>query len=215
MTDTDNKERIKLQATDLFMKYGVRSVSMDDIANNLGMSKKTIYQFYADKDELVEAMVQHLTVKNQQCCEEDRAVADNAIDEIFLVKEMMQEMFHTMNPSLVFDMHKYHPKAFSVFSKHKNEYLFNIIRKNLERGIEEELYRPEMNIAIVTRFRVESMMLPFNPEFHSSMKYSLVEIEDEVIDLFLFGLVTMKGYKIILKYKQERTKKTLSNAKIK
>ena len=65
MTDIDNKERIKLRANDLFMKFGIRSVSMDDIANNLGMSKKTIYQYYADKDELVDAVIEHEIQHNE------------------------------------------------------------------------------------------------------------------------------------------------------
>ena len=79
MTEIDNKERIKIQATDLFMRYGIRSVSMDDIANNLGMSKKTIYQFYADKDELVDAVIEHEINHNEACCELDKGKSENAI----------------------------------------------------------------------------------------------------------------------------------------
>jgi AcrR family transcriptional regulator len=215
MAEIDNKERIKIQATDLFMKYGVRSVSMDDIANSLGMSKKTIYQFYADKDELVDAVVLHEIQHNESCCELDRKGSENAVHELFLAMDMVVEMFHSMNPSLLYDLQKYHPKAFQKFHSHKNEYLYSVIRENLVRGIEEDLFRDDINIDIISRFRVEIMMLPFNPEFQAKVKHNLAEIEEELILHYLFGLVNAKGYKLILKYKQERTKKTISDAKIK
>lgn len=215
MAETDNKERIKLQATDLFMKYGVRSVSMDDIANSLGMSKKTIYQFYADKDELVDAVVLHEIQHNEHCCELDRQSSENAVHELFLAMDMVVEMFHSMNPSLLYDLQKYHPKAFQKFHTHKNDYLYNVIRENLVRGIKEDLFRDDINIDILARFRVELMLLPFNPEFQAKVKHNLAEIEEELILHYLFGLVNMKGYKMILTYKQERTKKTISDAKTK
>ena len=101
MAELDNKERIKEQATALFMKYGVRSVSMDDIANELGMSKKTIYQFYSDKDELVDAVMLQEIQYSETCCEADRNQSENAIHEQFMAMDMVVEMFRSMNPSLL------------------------------------------------------------------------------------------------------------------
>lgn len=215
MAETDNKARIKLQATDLFMRYGIRSVSMDDIANNLGMSKKTIYQYYADKDELVDAVIEEEITHNENCCQADVSGSENAVHELFLAMDMVLEMFRSMNPSVLYDMEKYHPRAYQKFLKHKNDYLYNVIRENLVRGIREDLYRDDINIDIISRFRVEIVMLPFNPTFQAKVKHNLAEIEQEIILHYLFGLVNMKGYKLILKYKQERTKKTVSDAKTK
>ena len=205
-------ERIKHKAHDLFMQFGLRSVSMDDIANNLGISKKTIYQYYADKDELVDAVINEVIGHNQTCCEVDRQQSENAVHEIFLAMEFMMEIFRSMNPSLLYDMQKYHPNTFHRFSKHKNEYLYTMIRENLQRGIQEELYRPELKIDVLARFRVESVMLPFMPEFHTRVKYNLAIIEEEILVHFLFGLVSPKGYKLTLKYLQERNKKLLADA---
>lgn len=212
MVETDIKERIRQRANDLVMQYGIRSVSMDDIANNLGISKKTIYQYYADKDELIEEIVIALLQCNQEQCNGDRAQAKDAIHEVFLAMDMMAEMFRTMNPSLLFDMQKYHPAAYNRFHKHKNEFIYNVIRTNLQRGIEEGLYREDLKIDLVTRFRVDSMLLPFVPEFQSHTRFTLAEVQEEVLELFLYGLVTLKGYKMIAKYKQQREKIT-SNAK--
>ena len=185
---------------------------MDDIATALGISKKTIYLYYADKDELVLAVVSDVIRKSELDCDRDKKASENAIHEIFLAMEMVVEMFTTMNPSIIYDMHKYHPRAFAIFQKHKNEYIYNVMRQNLNRGINEGLYRAELNIDIMSKYRVESMLLPFSPEFRHNLKYNLVEIEQELIVHFLFGLVTLKGYKLILKYQQEKIKKITTNA---
>ena len=206
MTEFETGIRIRQKARDLFMQYGLRSVSMDDIAGNLGMSKKTIYQYYADKDELVVAVITEEIQQNEQICERDRAAAHNPIHEVFLAMDMVVELFSTMNLSLIYDMQKYHPNAFLIFQRHKNDYLYSIITDNIDRGIKEGLYRDEINLEIMSRYRVESMMLPFLPDFHSKLKYTLAQMEEEFIIHFLFGLASPKGYKLIVKYQQERKK---------
>jgi len=206
MTDTTTKQRIQTAAHALVMQYGIRSISMDDIAANLGMSKKTIYQYFKDKDELIEAVVDEVIETNQCACKADIERSENAVHEIFLVMDMMAEMFKTMNPSILYDMQKYHPAAFSKFSKHKNEFLYNVCTQNLQRGIKEELYRPELPVDILCRYRVETMFIPFNPEFQQKLKHSLAKIEEEILIHFLYGLVSLKGYKLIIKYKEQKDK---------
>jgi TetR/AcrR family transcriptional regulator, cholesterol catabolism regulator len=204
--DKDTRVRIGGKAHDLIMKYGIRSVSMDDIANALGISKKTIYQYYADKDELIDGIVETILTDNQLRCGQYRANSRDAVDEVLRAKELLRDMFTDMNPSVLFDLQKYHHKAFTRFLKHKNDFLFSMIKNNLERGIAEELYRPDINIDVITRFRVESMMMPFNPDFFSKHKHSLLEVEEQMLDHYLFGIATLKGHKLILKYKQESEK---------
>ncbi|MFT3937033.1 MAG: TetR/AcrR family transcriptional regulator [Chitinophagaceae bacterium] len=215
MIEIDNKERIKIQATELYRKYGIRSVSMDDIANALGMSKKTIYQYYADKDELVDAVIEHEIKHSENCCQLDRNKSENAIHELFLAMDMVVEIFRSMNVSVLHDMQKYHPRAFQKFHKHKNDFLYNVTRENLVRGIKEDIYRDDLNVNIIARYRVDSLLLSFDPEFQAKTKHNLAEIEQEIILMYVHGLANAKGHKLILKYKQERTKKTVSDAKIK
>ncbi len=200
-------DRIKQKAHELFMQFGLKSVSMDDIAGKLGISKKTIYQSYADKDALVDDVIKSLLEHSETCCERDTTAAENAVQEIFLAMDFIMEAFRSMNPSLLFDMQKYYPAAYQKFLKHKNDYLFGVIKKNLERGIKEELYREDLKVEVLARFRVESMMLPFNPEFHTKVKLSLGAIEQEITLHFLFGMVSPKGYKLATKYQQDRLKK--------
>lgn len=212
MTETDPKERIKQAAHDLVMKYSLRSVSMDDIAASVGMSKKTLYQYYQDKDELVTAVVDGVVNENQCLCNQNMKAADNAVHEIFLTMEMMVEMFQTMNPAIIFEMQKYHPAAYQHFLRHKTQYLHNNIVINLRRGVREELYRPEINIPVLAQFRIESMFIPFNPDFQRMLNNAtLLELEEQIITNFLFGVVSLKGYKLAAKYMAQKEKKTSTN----
>lgn len=215
MGEIEIKERIKQQAHDLIMQYGIRSVSMDDIANSLGMSKKTIYQYFADKDELIEGVVDDVIKRNEKLCLNDCMNAENAVHEIMLAKEFTTEMLKAMNPSVMFDMQKYHPGAFIKFQRHRTEFLFNIIRANILRGINEDFYRNDLRTELVARLRVESLLIPFSPEFQAGIKYTLAEVQEELIELYLYSLVNAKGHKMISKYKQEREKKIQNNAKTK
>ena len=198
------QERIRHKADELFRRYGIRSVTMDEIATQLGMSKKTIYQYYTDKDQLVDAVAVDEIQFSQECCMRDSATAENAIEEIFKVMEFVEVMFRNMNPSMLHDLEKYHPGGYKKFLEHKNKFLYEMVKKNIERGIKEELYRPEVDVEIMARYRLESMMLAFNTELFPTSKFNFVKLQQEILEHFLYGLATLKGYKLILKYKQQR-----------
>jgi TetR/AcrR family transcriptional regulator, cholesterol catabolism regulator len=210
MTELENRHRIAAKATELFMQYGIRTVSMDDIASAMGMSKKTIYQSFADKDELVLEVIGGEVKKSETHCNCDREDSDNAVEELFKAMDMVEEMFSNMNPSVIYDLQKYHAKAFEVFLKHKNKYLYNVIRENLQWGIKEGLYREELNIDLIASFRLECMMMPFDPSFLQRNKTSIAQTEHALTEHYLFGIVTLKGYKLILKYQQKRNKTALN-----
>ena len=208
------KDRIKQKAHNLFMQYGVRSVTMDEIALQMGVSKKTIYQYYADKDELVDAVMVDIITYNQDCCTKDRQSAKDAIHEVFLAMDMMQEMFQNMNPTILFELEKYYPKSFEKFKQHKYTFLFKVLKENLTWGITDELYRADMDVDILIKARLETIMVPFNQQVFPKSKYSMVAVQTALTIHFLFGLATIKGHKLITKYQQDRTKKTNTNEKI-
>jgi TetR/AcrR family transcriptional regulator, cholesterol catabolism regulator len=203
------KERILIKAEELFMQYGIRSVSMDDIANSLGMSKKTLYQYFTDKDELVEGVVQTHISKAECDCTECARDATDAIDEIFIVMERVVEQFSNMNPMVLYDMEKFHFKSYQRFLQHKNKFLLESIQKNIEWGIKDELYRSDVNIDIMAKYRIESMMIPFNVGVFPPGKYNLATTSELIIENFTYGLATVKGHKLIQKYNDQR-KKNLS-----
>ena len=202
----DTKIRIQEKANELFRRYGIKSITMDEIATQLGVSKKTLYQYYSDKDELVEAVVVNIIHYAQNICECNKNDSKDAIHELFSAIEFVQEIFTDMNPAMMYDLERFHPKAFKHFLNYKNKFLYELIKANLRRGIEEELYRPEINIEIVAKFRLEGMMMAFNQDIFPATKYNLAELHTSLIEHFLFGVASLKGYKLINKYQQDRIK---------
>ena len=187
------------------MRYGIRSVTMDEIALQSGVSKKTIYQFYADKDELVDAVLLSILHNNEENCCAYKISAGNAIEEVLLAAKMVREMFENMNPTLLYDMEKHHLESFKKFTQFKYSFLQQVIAENMNRGIREELYRPDIDVNITTLLRLETMMLPFS--YHvSKSDFSFVQVHQQLTEQFLFGVASLKGYKLIEQYKQERKK---------
>jgi len=200
----ETKNRIIQQARDLFLRLGIRSVSMDDIAGQMGMSKKTLYQHFADKDELVDMVVDFETTRMQGDCMECSTTAENAVEEIFKTMEMVMQHFRDMNPMVLFDLHKFHIHAFGKFMEHKNTFLLKIISNNLQRGIQEGFFRQDIKIDILAKFRLESMMLAFNMDAFPPAKYNAAEVTVTMIENFLYGLATEAGFKRIEQYKSKK-----------
>jgi AcrR family transcriptional regulator len=200
------KERILVKANELFNRYGIRSVSMDDIAAQLGMSKKTLYHYYSDKDELVNAVFDILLEQNRAQCVACSKTGENAIHEVFLSFDFLRSLLAVMNPALLFDMQKYHPSAYGKFHEFRTGFLYKMIRANLERGIKEDIYRPEIDTDILTRYRLYTVLLSIDPEIFPSNKTNLVRIEEEIMETFLYGIANGKGQKMIRKYKNQRIK---------
>jgi AcrR family transcriptional regulator len=210
----ENKERILEKATDLFMQYGIRSITMDEIAAQLGISKKTIYQFFTDKDAMVEAVVDMEMNSNEEGCRQFSQLADNAVHEIFIAMEGMEEMLKSMNPQLIHDLEKYHPVAFKRLKQYKYQFLSNIIRENLDRGMREDIYRADINVDLVTRHRIETSFMPFNQEAFPQNKFPMNKTCYELGLLFLHSICNAKGKKWIEKYLNERQKTILHEQKI-
>jgi len=205
----DVKTRILGKAEELFMQYGIRSVSMDDIVNSLGMSKKTLYQYYADKDELVDAVVDsHISMIQSDCISSQKDAKD-AIHEIYITMERILDEFSNMNPMLLYDMEKFHFRSYKKFKDHKDKFLAQIIRQNIEWGVKDELYRNDVNVEVMSKFRLESMMIPFNVAVFPPGKYNLALLSEQIIEHFVYGLATIKGHKMIQKYNEQRQKKMI------
>jgi len=202
----DPKERILLKAHELYFRYGIRSVTMDEIAVQCGISKKTIYQFFEDKDALVEAVMDKVIDKTQSDCSIDQHRSANAIHEVFLGLDMVQEMFATINPNILFDLQKHHPKAYEKLEQHKSKFFFSILKQNIEKGKKEGLYRTELHDDIIARMRLETCFMPFNQDIFPKEHYSLSFVEQELTEHFIYGMATAKGQKLIQKYKKERSK---------
>jgi TetR/AcrR family transcriptional regulator, cholesterol catabolism regulator len=198
------RDRIKQKADELYRRYGIKSVTMDEIASQLGVSKKTIYHSFSDKNELVDAVIVDMLEYNRQLCQFDRKRSLNAIHEVYMAMEMLQVMFDNMNPSILFDIERNYPATYEKFKEYKYNFLLQIIKENIERGKKEELYRPEVNTDVAAKIRLETSLMPFNEELFPKNKFSMITVQQQLIEYFLFGIASMKGYKLITKYQKER-----------
>jgi len=196
------QERILLKSRDMMLQSGLRQVTMDDLAQELGISKKTIYQYYKDKDELVKAVV-NLELKNHEAiCKECESKAENAIHEMFLVMENMKAMAQTMNPNAMMELDKHFPTAFEIIKNHKDEFLFSLIKENLIKGIEEGCYRKDLDIDIISKFRLETVFIPFNLRLFPLDKFNSLEVHTQLMEHFVYGLMTVKGHELMENYKK-------------
>lgn len=198
----ETKNRIAEKAEALYMRFGIRSVSMENMAEELGMSKKTLYQYFADKDELVEEVVKRHTLAIREECEQIAKEAKDAVHEIFLIMQRVMEDFRNMNPMVLFDLQKFHPKGFQRFKQYKNEFLLHFIRCNIERGIAEGYYRDDVHLEIMSRFRLESMMIPFDISLYPPTQFNMAETAQLIAENFIYGLSTLEGHRLIQSYKQ-------------
>ena len=198
----ETKDRILEAAHELFFKYGIKSITMDDFSKHLGISKKTIYQFFENKDQIVNTLTLQLLGKRE--CEFDEIVnaSKNAIDEIMKMMEHMGQIFTQMNPNLFYDMQKYHPVAWKHFRDFKEECIMVKVEENLKKGIEQQLYRKDIDTKIMAKLRIEQVEMAMNPVIFPPAKFNLSIVQVALLDHFLHGITTIKGHKLINKYKQ-------------
>ena len=195
------QDRILNKARELMFQTGVKHVTMDDLANQLGISKKTIYQYFKDKDALVSSVVEFELANHALLCNQSTQAADNAVHEIFLLMSVIQEMFNRMNPLALFEIEKYYPLAFDKIKKHKDDFIFSMISANLEKGIAEGLYRKDVDITILSKYRLETSLIPFNIHVFHPSKFDLLKVNLQIIEHFVYGVATLEGHKLMDAYK--------------
>jgi TetR/AcrR family transcriptional regulator, cholesterol catabolism regulator len=202
MEETNIKSKILKGAEELFTKYGVRSISMDDIARHLTVSKKTLYQHFVDKEDIVTMCCKAHLERSAKEFEIIKETAKNAIDELAKISVCLRRSTEDLNPSLLFDLQKYHPKAWKEWTDHKNKFIRISVVRNLNQGIEEGYFRPEINPEVIAAVRLELVQLGFNEEIFPREQYRLPDVQMEIFDHFVYGLLTDKGRKSYQKYKE-------------
>src|ERR1700761_4151818 len=194
-------ERIIEGGEELFLKAGIKSVTMDDIAKHLGISKKTIYHFFKDKNELVIALVKKkLWEDEEQMC----AIIEqssNVIEEMINMMKCSEEIFSRINPIVIHDMQKYHPDAWKQFQKFKSEVLVGKLEELFSKGIKQGYIRPEIDVKILAKMRVAQFELGFDPSVFPVAEFSPWKVQYQFLEHFNYGICTLKGYKLLNQYK--------------
>lgn len=189
----DNKLTLILEAAgSLFRKFGIRSISMDEIASELGMSKKTLYQFVDNKTDLVEKVLDHYMHGSNACI--DRIAENmNAIDVLMQVSQNVSQEISSSNPVMLFDLQKYYPALHRDFVSKKKEHVYLKIRENILQGIKEDFYRQEIDVELIAKLYVEKLLALHNPEFLSSMEFTHEKIFKVMFENHIRGIANAKG----------------------
>jgi len=194
-------ERIIQGGEDLFLTAGIKSVTMDDIAKHLGISKKTIYQYFKDKNELVVA----LTKKKLQDDEDQlcaiMSTSGDVIEEMINMMKCSEEIFSKINPIVIHDMQKYHPDAWKEFQNFKADVLIRTLEELLNKGIKQGYIRPDIDVKIMARMRVTQVEMGFNTTLFPLSEFSPWKVQYQFLEHFNYGICTLKGYKLLDKYK--------------
>lgn len=196
------QEKILKTSLELFFKFGIKRVTMDDIAKELGMSKKTIYQFYKEKDDLVNQLTEIELANETKKFDEIKNQAKDPIHEIMLISEKLRQMMQHINPVFFLDLQKYYPKSFMQFQKFKESCALNEILRNIKEGKISGVYRQDVDEDFAARFRLAQFDMLMFGNYFSYEDVSFVKAHELVLDMFVYGICTIKGHKLINSYKE-------------
>jgi AcrR family transcriptional regulator len=193
-TDLNN---ILSKVRELYVKYGIKSITMDDVAHELGISKKTLYQFVTDKDDLVGKFVDNeISIRKEQICKCFR-IGFNAVEELFEISLYMNKMIRDQNPATAHDLQKYYPHHFQKTIKARSEGIYQYILSNLRKGKKEGLYREDLDEEVISKLylsRIENM--------HSNELFTMEELTSkklfsEMLIYHVRGIATQNGINVL------------------
>ena len=196
------QEKILKTSLGMFFRYGIKHVTMDDIAKELGMSKKTIYQFYKEKDDLVNQLCEVEMVIQEKVFRDIQLSAKDPIHEIMLISTKMREMMQNINPLFFLDLQKFYPVAFKRFQQFKEECAYKDVLANIKRGKDLGIYRADVDEEFAARYRLGQIdMLMFGNYFNFE-KVSFIMASELLLEMFVYGISTPKGHELIDDYKR-------------
>lgn len=194
-------ERIISGGEELFLKAGIKSVTMDDIAKHLGMSKKTIYQFFKDKNELVIALVKKKMQEDQDQMEEIIRKSGNVIEEMINMMKCSEEIIARINPIVIHDLQKYHPEAWKQLQSFKSGVIVQTLEELLIKGIEQGYIRSDIDVKIIARMRMAQVEIGFNTNIFPHSDFNIWKVQQQFHEHFNYGICTLEGHKLLNEYK--------------
>lgn len=199
-------EKILEKSALMFQRYGIRSVTMDDISKELSISKKTLYAYVDDKKDLVTKVIEMYSSKSfLKDCDNNEDL--NAVEEFHFMYKSLKEMLLSHNPNIEFDLKKYYPDIYRKFKKHKNQKIKEHFTNNLKKGKEQGFYRSDINVEILSWWHILRM------ETLQTKVHELIEKENldktkvfmELIKYHFHAVATDKGEKEFNKLLKQET----------
>ncbi len=197
------KEEIITRSEQLFMRVGIKSVTMDDVSKELGISKKTLYQHFDNKDSLVEAVIDTHVEREQLCTEEIIQGAKDALDEMIRIGVFLASTIEDVSPSTLFDLQKYYYKTWETLMKKQDEHIINSVVRNIKKGITEGNYREDVNAEVIAKIYAKATYMIVDEIASPNSSFSRKEMIWELHNYHIHAIATPKGMKLWKKYNTE------------
>jgi len=197
------KEKIISESIGLFMQYGMKSVTMDDIARHMGISKKTIYLNFKDKEEIILCATERYLESEMKVMESLHSTSENAVEHLYKITVCLRDRMKNTNSSVLYDLKKYYSAAWEKFVTYKHEVIFKLVLSTLKEGIDEGWFRNDINAEIMAYLRLGEIDLSFNREYFPDERFSIAEIHEQLFEHFTYGILSHKGLHLYESYKQK------------
>ena len=187
------KEKVILKLAEIFMRYGIKSVTMDDLARELGISKKTLYLHFPDKESMIRQVVDHQIHQQQAAINQMLENCSlNAIDQIFQMSLFIFQQLNMVSPSLIYDLKKYYPGIWAHIVEIKRNNIYETIINNLDKGIQEGLYNPGHHARILAHMYVNRLEF-YTIGDHDLQDLPLWQIFSSIFTYHVRGISSLKG----------------------
>lgn len=196
---TEMKEKIIIKSSQLFLDFGFKSITMDDIASKMGISKKTIYRYFKNKEELVRNSVTYLHEKISNSICEITKQGYNAIEENFVIKNMFTDIFEKSNSSPMFQLQKYYPRIYKNLIENEFIIFEECVGANIIKGIKEGLYRKNINEEVILKFYFLLIFGLHDENIFTFKNYSLNQLEIIALEYHTRAIATENGIKVLEK----------------
>ncbi|MEM9916749.1 MAG: TetR/AcrR family transcriptional regulator [Bacteroidota bacterium] len=200
LVEMEARKKVLNQAEMMFMRYGIKSVTMDDIARDLGMSKKTLYQFVSNKADLIQQIFAKLIESEKEAIHSIVENAGNAVEEILNIGKYILQQLRSISPRTLYDLHKYYRDSWELIQALHQKHVYFVIKNNLDRGIEEGLYRSDIDSDIVAKLYIGKTSSVVDEDLFPLRKYNKETLFKEFIKYHLHGVASQKGLKLLDKY---------------
>lgn len=198
----DVRTKIMQSALELFRQYGFKSVTMDDVAHRAGISKKTLYQHFDNKNAIVGDTMLYYKEDMRCQCDAMMASAGNAVEAFVKIKVHFDKVYKEINPIALHELQRFYPKGYQQFRLNMESDVA-AMKANLDQGVAEGLYRPEINTEVMALFHMESVLMIMLPNMIVKDRLDLYTVSREIMEHYIYGIVTPKGEKLYKKYKEQ------------
>lgn len=201
----DLLKKISKEAELLFKKFGIRSVTMSDIALKMGISKKTLYQNISNKNDLIQGMMLEHIEDTRSACIRIKKSSSHALEAFLQLSIYVQEQINDINPVLLYDLQKYHRDIWQMLNDFQRNEIQQLILDNINRGISEGLYRADVNAELISRIYTGFLPILSDLDLFPSETFPTAVLYKEFIKYHINGILSEKGKDIMSDWENNST----------